>query len=47
MYITMKLLIKYKRKTAEELTRYCNTYLANEKLTPEQYNELIAMIKTV
>ena len=44
MYSTMKLLIKYKRKSAEELRQYCNTYLANGKLTEAQYNELMAMI---
>ena len=44
MYNTMKLLIKYKRKPAEELTRYCETYLANGKLNEAQYNELMEMI---
>lgn len=44
MYSTMKLLIKYKRKSVEELTQYCNTYLANGKLTQNQYDDLIGMI---
>ena len=44
MYNTMKLLIKYRRKSAEELTRYCESYLANGKLNQTQYNELMGMI---
>ena len=44
MYNTVKLLIKYKRKSAEELTRYCEAYLANGKLTKTQYDELMNMI---
>lgn len=44
MYSTMKLLIKYKRKSAEELTKYCDTYLASGKLNEKQYEELMAMI---
>lgn len=44
MYTTMKLLIKYRRKSAEELTKYCNTYLESGKLTQNQYDELIGMI---
>ena len=44
MYNTMKLLIKHKRKSAEELTRYCEAYLANGKLTKTQYDELMEMI---
>lgn len=44
MYNTMKLLIKYRRKSSEELTRYCEAYLANGKLTQTQYNELMGMI---
>ena len=44
MYTTMKLLIKYKRKSAEELIRYCDVYLANDKLTQKQYDELMVMI---
>lgn len=47
MYSTMKLLIKYKRKSVEELTQYCNTYLANGKLTQAQYDELMAMIEAM
>ena len=45
MYSTMKLLIKYKRKSVEELKQYCNAYLANGKLTKAQYDELMAMIE--
>lgn len=44
MYNTMKLLIKYRRKSAEELTKYCNAYLESGKLTQAQYDELIGMI---
>lgn len=44
MYNTMKLLIKYKRKSAEELTKYCNAYLYSGNLTQKQYDELMGMI---
>ena len=44
MYSTMKLLIRYKRKSAEELIRYCDAYLASGKLTQTQYDELMVMI---
>ena len=44
MYSTMKLLIKYRRKSAEELIRYCDAYLASGKLNQTQYDELMGMI---
>lgn len=44
MYNTMKLLIKYKRKSAEELIKYCDAYLENGKLNEDQYDELMGMI---
>lgn len=44
MYSTMKLLIRYKRKSAEELIRYCDAYLASGKLNESQYDELMGMI---
>lgn len=44
MYNTVKLLIKYKRKSAEELRQYCDAYLAKGKLTQAQYDELMEMI---
>ena len=44
MYSTMKLLIKYRRKSAEELINYCDAYLASGKLNQKQYDELMGMI---
>ena len=44
MYNTLKLLIKYRRKTAEELICYCDLYLASGKLNQKQYEELMGMI---
>ena len=44
MYNTVKLLIKYKRKSAEELRQYCYAYLASGKLNERQYDELMGMI---
>lgn len=44
MYSTMKLLIKYRRKSAEELIKYCDAYLASGKLNQKQYDELMGMI---
>ena len=43
-YTTLKIMIKYKRKSNEELLAYCDAYLAAEKITKEQYDELVAMI---
>lgn len=44
MYSTMKLLIKYRRKSEKELIKYCDAYLANGKLNQKQYDELMGMI---
>ena len=44
MYSTMKLLIKYRRKSAEELKAYCDAYLATGKISEKQYEELVALI---
>lgn len=44
MYKTTKLLIKYKRKSEEELIKYCDTYLKNGKINQKQYDELMGMI---
>ena len=44
MYNTVKLLIKYRRKSAEELIKYCDAYLASGKLNQTQYEELMGMI---
>lgn len=44
MYSTMKLLIKYRRKSAEELIKYCDAYLANGKVNKKQHDELMGMI---
>lgn len=44
MYNTVKLLIKYRRKSAEQLIKYCDAYLANGKLNQKQYEELMGMI---
>lgn len=44
MYSTMKLLIKYRRKSAEELIKYCDAYLASGKLNQTQYDKLMGMI---
>lgn len=44
MYNTMKLLIKYKRKSEEELIKYCDTYLASGNLNQKEHDELMEMI---
>ena len=44
MYNTVKLLIKYRRKSAEELIKYCDAYLASGKLNQKQYDDLMVMI---
>ena len=44
-YQIMKLLIKYKRKTKEELLDYCDAYLATGKLQKTEYDELKAIIE--
>ena len=44
MYNTMKLLIKYKRKSEKELIKYCDAYLESGKLNQTQYDELMGMI---
>lgn len=47
MYNTMKLLIKYKRKSKEELIKYCNAYLTSGNLTKKQHEDLMAMIEAM
>lgn len=44
MYNTMKLLIKYKRKSKEDLLKYANAYLKANQLTAEQYEEVVGLI---
>lgn len=43
-YITLKIMIKYKRKSAEELKAYCDAYLATGKISEKQYWELVDLI---
>ena len=43
-YTTLKIMIKYKRKTAEELKAYCDAYLATGKISEKQYEELVDLI---
>lgn len=43
-YTTLKIIVKYKRKTNEELLKYCDTYLKSGKINQKQYEELVAMI---
>lgn len=43
-YTTLKIMIKHKRKSKEELLAYCKAYLASGKINEKQYDELVAMI---
>lgn len=43
-YATLKMMIKYKLKSSEELLAYCDAYLATGKFNSEQYTELVGMI---
>lgn len=44
-YMTLKMMIKYKLKTNEELKAYCDAYLATGKINSEQHAELVDMIE--
>lgn len=44
MYNTMKLLIKYKRKSEKELIKYCDAYLESGNLNQKEHDELMEMI---
>lgn len=44
-YMTSKLMIKYKRKTNEELFAYLEAYKASGKINDIQYEELLDMIE--
>ena len=44
-YTALKIMIKYKRKSAEELKAYCDAYLATGKISESQYEELYGMIE--
>lgn len=43
-YELIKLLIKHNRKTKEELTAYCDAYLATGKLSEDEYEELLGYL---
>lgn len=43
-YTTLKIMIKYKRKTTEELVKYCEAFYASGKLTKKQYKELMEQL---
>lgn len=44
-YMALKMMIKYKRKTNEELFAYLEAYKAAEKINERQYEELLGMIE--
>lgn len=43
-YKTLKMMIKYKRKSKETLLQYCDAYLSSGKITDVQYEELKELI---
>lgn len=43
-YLTLKVMIRYKKKSNEELLAYCDAYLKSGKITQMQYEELVTMI---
>ena len=43
-YSTLKIMIKYHRKSDDELKAYCDAYLATGRITESQYEELVALI---
>lgn len=43
-YKTMKRLIELNRKTTEELLNMCDVYYGAERITEEEYLELIGLI---
>lgn len=44
-YMALKMMIKYKRKTNEELFAYLEAYKASGKINDSQYEELLGMIE--
>ena len=40
-YVTLKMMIKYKRKSTEDIVQYMDAYLSTRKITVEQYDELM------
>ena len=44
-YMTLKLMIKYKRKSNEELFAYLEAYRASGKINESKYEELLGMIE--
>ena len=43
-YNALKIMIKYHRKSDEELKAYCDAYLATRKISEKQSEELVALI---
>lgn len=43
-YSALKIMIKYHRKSDEELKAYCDAYLATGKISEKQYEELVDLI---
>lgn len=44
-YAALKIMIKYKRKTKEELFAYLEAYKASGKINENQYEELLGVIE--
>lgn len=44
-YMVLKMMIKYKRKSNEELFAYLEAYKASGKINDSQYEELLGMIE--
>ena len=40
-YMTLKIMIKHKRKSTEDIVKYMDAYLSTRKITIKQYNELM------
>lgn len=46
-YDLMKILIKTKRKTQDELMRYATAYYKTNKLTKAEYTEISGLIEAI
>lgn len=44
-YLVLKMMIKYQKKSKEEILAYMDAYLAAGKISQEQYNDLISFIQ--
>lgn len=44
-YMTLKFMIRYKRKSNDELLVYCDAYLSSGKITESEYYELVGLLE--